>query len=137
MSIFVDQNTRIIVQGITGKEGSFWTGHMLDMGATVVAGVTPGKEGQEVRGVPVYHSVARARAAHTADAAMLFVPPKFTKDAVFEALDAGIGKIVTIADGIPGARLEIIPTAGHLSTVDAPDAVTQVLESYLASVAGS
>jgi succinyl-CoA synthetase alpha subunit len=101
MSIFVDQNTRIIVQGITGKEGSFWTGHMLDMGATVVAGVTPGKEGQEVRGVPVYHSVARARAAHDADAAMLFVPPRFTKDAVFEALDAGIQKVVTIADGIP------------------------------------
>lgn len=101
MSIFVDQNTRIIVQGVTGKEGSFWTGHMLDMGATVVAGVTPGKEGQEVRGVPVYHSVARARTAHDADAAMLFVPPRFTKDAVFEALDAGIQKIVTIADGIP------------------------------------
>ncbi|MEX2442966.1 MAG: succinate--CoA ligase subunit alpha [Alkalispirochaeta sp.] len=104
MSIFVDENTRIIVQGITGKEGAYWTGHMLDMGATVVAGVTPGKEGQDVRGVPVYHSVARARAAHTAhtaDAAMLFVPPRFTKDAVFEALDAGIQKVVTIADGIP------------------------------------
>jgi succinyl-CoA synthetase alpha subunit len=101
VSIFVDQHTRIIVQGITGKEGAFWTGHMLDMGATVVAGVTPGKEGQDVRGVPVYHSVARARTAHDADAAMLFVPPKFTKDAVFEALDAGIRKIVTIADGIP------------------------------------
>jgi len=101
VSIFVDQHTRIIVQGITGKEGAFWTGHMLDMGATVVAGVTPGKEGQEVRGVPVYHSVSRTRTVHDADAAMLFVPPKFTKDAVFEALDAGIKKIVTIADGIP------------------------------------
>lgn len=101
MSIFVDQNTRIVVQGITGKEGSFWTGHMLDMGARVVAGVTPGKEGQSVRDVPVYHSVARATAAHGADAAMLFVPPRFTKDAVFEALDAGIHRIVTIADGIP------------------------------------
>jgi succinyl-CoA synthetase alpha subunit len=101
VSIFVDENTRIIVQGITGTEGSYWTGHMLDMGATVVAGVTPGKEGQAVRDVPVYHSVARARAAHDADAAMLFVPPRFTKDAVLEALDAGISKIVTIADGIP------------------------------------
>jgi len=101
VSIFVDENTRIIVQGITGKEGAYWTGHMLDMGATVVAGVTPGKEGQDVRGVPVYHSVARARAEHTADAAMLFVPPRFTKDAVFEALDAGIQNVVTIADGIP------------------------------------
>jgi succinyl-CoA synthetase alpha subunit len=101
MSIFVDQNTPIVVQGITGKEGSFWTGHMLDMGARVVAGVTPGKEGQTVRDVPVYHSVKRAAAAHGADAAMLFVPPRFTKDAVFEALEAGIHKIVTIADGIP------------------------------------
>jgi succinyl-CoA synthetase alpha subunit len=101
MSIYVDKNTRIIVQGVTGKEGSFWTKHMLDMGANVVAGVTPGKEGQEVQGVPVYHSVRRAVSAHEADAAMLFVPPRFTKDAVFEALDAGLRKVVTIADGIP------------------------------------
>lgn len=101
MSIFVDTGTRIVVQGITGNEGSFWTNHMLGMGSTVVAGVTPGKEGQEVEGVPVYHSVARAVADHPADAAMLFVPPRFTMDAVYEALDAGISRIVTIADGIP------------------------------------
>ncbi|TVR86871.1 MAG: succinate--CoA ligase subunit alpha [Spirochaetaceae bacterium] len=107
MSIFIDKTTRIIVQGITGKEGSFWTGHMIDMGAKVVAGVTPGKEGERVREVPVYHSVARAQAAlrdggeDEAEAAMLFVPPRFTKDAVYEALDAGVRKIVTIADGIP------------------------------------
>lgn len=101
MSIFVDSDTKILVQGITGKEGSFWTGHMLDMGARVLCGVTPGKEGQSVRGVPVYHSVRRSRAQHEVDAAMLFVPPRFTKDAVFEALDAGIKKVVTIADGIP------------------------------------
>jgi len=101
MSIFVDTNTRILVQGITGKEGSFWTGHMLDMGANVLCGVTPGKEGETVRDVPVYHSVRRAVADHPVDAAMLFVPPRFTKDAIFEALDAGIQKIVTIADGIP------------------------------------
>lgn len=101
MSIYVDRNTRVVVQGVTGKEGSFWTKHMLDMGASVVAGVTPGKEGQEVEGVPVYHSVRRALSAHAADAAMLFVPPRFTKDAVLEALDAGLRKIVTIADGIP------------------------------------
>lgn len=101
MSIYVDERTRIVVQGITGQEGSFWTGHMIEMGARVVAGVTPGKEGETIRGVPVYHSVGRAGAEHEADAAMLFVPPRFTKDAVFEALEAGIGKIVTIADGIP------------------------------------
>ena len=93
MSIFVDKSTRVIVQGITGKEGSFWTSHMLDMGASVVAGVTPGKEGERVRDVPVYHSVRRAHDAHEADAAMLFVPPRFTKDAVFEALDAGLQKL--------------------------------------------
>lgn len=101
MSIFIDENTRVLVQGITGKEGSFWTGHMRDLGTNVVAGVTPGKEGQEVGGVAVYHSVRRAIAEHEIDAAMLFVPPRFTMDAVFEALDAGIRKIVTIADGIP------------------------------------
>ncbi len=101
MSIFCDNSTQIIVQGITGKEGSFWTKHMVEMGAKVVAGVTPGKEGQEVAGVPVYHSVYRAVREHTADAAILFVPPRFTMDAVYEALDSGLERIVTIADGIP------------------------------------
>lgn len=101
MSIFIDNDTKVIVQGITGKEGSFWTKHMIELGTQVVAGVTPGKEGQEVEGRPVYHSVRRAVSDHEADAAMLFVPPRFTKDAVFEALDSGIQKIVTIADGIP------------------------------------
>ncbi len=101
MSIFIDRDTKVLVQGITGKEGSFWTGHMIDLGTQVTCGVTPGKEGQEVCGKPVYHSVRRAVAEHEVDAAMLFVPPRFTKDAVFEALDGGIKKIVTIADGIP------------------------------------
>jgi succinyl-CoA synthetase alpha subunit len=101
MSIFIDRATRVVVQGITGAEGAFWTKHMIDLGTQVVAGVTPGKEGQAVEGRPVYHTVRRAVAEHKADAAMLFVPPRFTKDAVFEALDAGLNKIVTIADGIP------------------------------------
>ena len=101
MSIFIDRDTKVLVQGITGKEGSFWTGHMIDLGTQVTCGVTPGKEGQAVCGKPVYHSVRRAVAEHEVDAAMLFVPPRFTKDAVFEALDGGIKKIVTIADGIP------------------------------------
>ncbi len=101
MSIFVDASTRILVQGITGTEGSYWTGHMLDMGARILCGVTPGKEGQSVREVPVFHSVRRAIADREVDAAMLFVPPRFTKDAVLEAIDSGIKKIVTIADGIP------------------------------------
>ena len=101
MSIFIDRQTNVCVQGITGSEGSFWTKHMIDLGTAVVCGVTPGKEGQMVEGIPVYHSVKNAMKYHKIDATMLFVPPKMTKDAVFEALDAGIKKIVTIADGIP------------------------------------
>lgn len=101
MSILIDQSTRVLVQGITGKEGAFWTQHMVDMGTRVVAGVTPGKEGQRCCGAPVYHSVRNAVAEHSADAAMVFVPPKFVLDAVLESLDAGIRLIVTLADGIP------------------------------------
>ena len=101
MSIFIHKDSRVVVQGVTGKEGAFWAKHMKDMGTQVVFGVTPGKEGQDVDGIPVYHSVRRGIKDHPADVAMLFVPPKFTKDAVYEALDAGIKKICTIADGIP------------------------------------
>ncbi len=101
MSIFIDQSTKVLVQGITGKEGSFWTKHMIDLGTNVVAGVTPGKEGQVVEGKPVYNTVRKAVENHEVEASMLFVPPRLTKDAVFEALDAGIKKIVTVGDGIP------------------------------------
>ena len=98
MSIFIDKSDKVLVQGITGTEGAFWTKHMMDLGTAVVAGVTPGKEGQHIEGVPVYHTIRRAVSDRPANAAMLFVPPRFTKDAVFEA---DIKKIVTIADGIP------------------------------------
>jgi succinyl-CoA synthetase alpha subunit len=101
MSIFIDKNTRVLIQGITGGEGAFWTKHMMEMGTDVVCGVTPGKGGQKVENVPVFNTVSRAVEEHEADAAMLFVPPRFTRDAVMEALDAGIKKIVTVADGIP------------------------------------
>jgi succinyl-CoA synthetase alpha subunit len=101
MSIFIDGSTKVLVQGITGKEGSFWTKHMIDLGTNVVAGVTPGKEGQIVEGKPVYNTVRKAVENHQVEASMLFVPPRLTKDAVFEALDAGIKKIVTVGDGIP------------------------------------
>ncbi|MDD4702370.1 MAG: CoA-binding protein [Desulfovibrio sp.] len=101
MSIFIDETTTVAVQGATGKEGSYWMQHMKDMGTKVVFGVTPGKEGQNVGGVPIYHSVQRGMKNAPAELSMLFVPPRFTKDAVFEALDAGIKKIVTIAEGIP------------------------------------
>ncbi|MBM3859324.1 MAG: succinate--CoA ligase subunit alpha [Verrucomicrobia bacterium] len=101
MSIFIDSETKVLVQGITGNEGSFWTKHMLGCGTHVVGGVTPGKAGQQVEGVPVFNTVRKAVAETKADASVLFVPPAFTKDAVFEALDAGIGKIVVTAEGVP------------------------------------
>jgi succinyl-CoA synthetase alpha subunit len=101
MSIFIDQTTKVCVQGITGKEGAFWTEKMIGLGTQVVCGVTPGKKGQTVAGVPVYNSVKEASKNHDIDASMLFVPPRFTKDAVFEALESGVKKIVTIGDGIP------------------------------------
>lgn len=101
MSIFMDRNVKVLVQGITGKEGSFWTKHMRDMGTNVVAGVTPGKAGQMMDGIPVFGSVRQAMINIEVDASMIFVPPMFAKDAVMEALDSDIKKIVYIADGIP------------------------------------
>ena len=101
MSVIIDSTTRVLVQGITGKESRFWTRHMIDYGTNVVAGVTPGKEGQEVEGVPVFHTVRRAVAEFPADASLLFVPPHFAKDAVHEALDAGIETVVVLSEGIP------------------------------------
>jgi succinyl-CoA synthetase alpha subunit len=101
MSVYITRENKVLVQGMTGQEGSYWTKHMRELGTDVVFGVTPGKEGQAVDGVPVYHSIENGLKEHPADTAMLFVPPKFTKDAVFEALDAGILKVVTVAEGIP------------------------------------
>lgn len=101
MSVILDSTTRVLVQGITGREGSFWTKHMADYGTKVVAGVTPGREGQEVEGVPVFDTVRRATAELPADASLLFVPPRFARDAVYEALDAGIRTVVVLCEGIP------------------------------------
>ncbi|MFP4077573.1 MAG: succinate--CoA ligase subunit alpha [Bacillota bacterium] len=101
MSVFIDKTMHVLVQGITGKEGAFWTRHMRELGTPVVCGVTPGKEGETVEGVPVYHTIKRAQKHHAIDAAMVFVPPRLAKDAIFEALEAGIKRIVTVADGIP------------------------------------
>ena len=101
MSIFIDHTTRVLVQGMTGQEGRFWSEHMISLGTQVVCGVTPGKAGETVHDRPIYHTVAQALRHHAVDAAMVFVPPRLTKDAVLEALAAGIKKVVTIADGIP------------------------------------
>jgi succinyl-CoA synthetase alpha subunit len=101
VSVIIDAQTRVLVQGITGQEGRFWTGHMIGLGTNVVSGVTPGKEGQEVEGVPVFDTVRRATEEFAADASLLFVPPRFARDAVYEALDAGIRTVVVLCEGIP------------------------------------
>jgi succinyl-CoA synthetase alpha subunit len=101
MSIFVDKNSRVAVQGITGKEGQFHTRHCVDYGTQVVAGVTPGKAGQKMDAVPVFNTVKAAVDATGANCSLIFVPPAFAADAVMEAADAGIGVIVAITEGIP------------------------------------
>ena len=101
MSILIDKSTRLIVQGITGRDGAFHTKQMLDYGTKVVAGVTPGKGGEQVHGVPVYDSVAEAVAATKANASVIYVPAAFAADAVEEAADAGIALIVCITEGLP------------------------------------
>jgi len=79
LSVIIDSETRVLVQGITGQEGRFWTGHMMELGTDVVAGVTPGKEGQEVERVPVFDTVRRATQEAEVDASLLFVPPRFAR----------------------------------------------------------
>jgi succinyl-CoA synthetase alpha subunit len=101
MSIFVDENTKVIVQGLTGGQGRFHGLRNRDYGTKVVAGVTPGKGGTDVDGVPVYDTVADAVAATGADASFVVVPPKFAADAIMEAADAGVTFIVCITEGIP------------------------------------
>ena len=101
MSIFVDKDTRLLVQGITGKEGQFHTRNCVAYGTRVVAGVTPGKGGQDMDGIPVFNTVAGAVRATDADASMIFVPPPFAADAILEAADAGVALIVCITEGIP------------------------------------
>lgn len=101
MSIFVNKNTRLLVQGITGKEGKFHTQQCIAYGTRVVAGVTPGKGGQEMDGVPVFNTVAEAVKATGANCSMIFVPPPFAADGIREAVDAGIPMIVAITEGIP------------------------------------
>lgn len=100
MSIFVDENTKLMVQGITGSQGRFHTELMLEYGTEIVAGVTPYKGGQEVEGVPVYDTVEEAVAAG-ANASIVFVPARFAADSLYEAVDAGIETIVCITEGLP------------------------------------
>jgi succinyl-CoA synthetase alpha subunit len=101
MSIFVDKNTRVLVQGITGREGMFHTRQCIEYGTKVVAGVTPGKGGQKMDDVPVFNTVKNAVSDTGADCGMIFVPPPFAADAIMEAVDAGLRLIVAITEGIP------------------------------------
>ena len=101
MSIFVDNNTRLLVQGITGKEGQFHTQQCVAYGTNVVAGVTPGKGGQKMDDIPVFNTVTKAVAQTGANCSMIFVPPAFAADAIMEATDAEVDIIVAITEGIP------------------------------------
>jgi succinyl-CoA synthetase alpha subunit len=101
MSIFVDEKNKVVVQGATGHQGVFHIGEMLNFGTKVVAGVTPGKAGQEVKGIPIFNDVKDAVDETDANTSLILVPPRFAKDAVLEALDSGIKTIVTITENIP------------------------------------
>jgi succinyl-CoA synthetase alpha subunit len=116
MSILVDEKSRIVVQGITGKEGAFHTKQMLDYGTKVVAGVTPGKGGQKVEGVPVFNTVRQAVQKEGANVACIFVPPPFAADAVIDAAASGIEVIVCITEGIP--VLDMVKVSGFLKGRD-------------------
>ena len=101
MAIFIDKETRVLVQGIPGKEGRFHAGQCRDYGTQIVAGVTPGKGGQEMDGIPVFNSVAEACRATGANASMIVVPPPFAAEAILEAVDAELDLVVCITEGIP------------------------------------
>ncbi|MFO7638286.1 MAG: succinate--CoA ligase subunit alpha [bacterium] len=101
MSILVDEQTKVLVQGITGRDGAFHAQAMKSYGTQVVGGVTPGKGGTEVEGMPVFDSVAEAAARTGANASIIFVPAAFATDAMYESIDAGLGLVVCVAEGVP------------------------------------
>ena len=112
MSVLVDKKTRVVVQGITGREGSFHTEQMLEYGTKVVAGVTPGKGGTKHLGVPIFNTVREAVAKTRANAAAIFVPPAFAADAVLEASEASLPLVVCITEGIP--TLDMVRVKAYL-----------------------
>ncbi|MXR52474.1 succinate--CoA ligase subunit alpha [Halovenus sp. WSH3] len=129
MSVLVDDDTRVVVQGITGGEGKFHTEQMIEYGTNVVAGAVPGRGGQEVAGVPVYDTVAGAAREEDADAAVVFVPPAFAGDALFEALDAPLDLVVAITEGIPTQDMsrvyrQLQDTDTHLVGPNCPGVIT-------------
>ena len=116
MSVLVNKDSKIIVQGFTGSEGTFHAGQMIEYGTNVVGGVTPGKGGQSHLERPVFNTVAEAVARVGADTTIIFVPPAFAADAIMEAADAGIKVIITITEGIPVA--DMIKTANYIKDKD-------------------
>jgi len=116
VSILVDGRTRLVVQGITGREGAFHAGRNKAYGTNVVAGVTPGKGGQDVDGIPVFNTLHQAVQETEANAAMVFVPPRFAPDALYEAIESGVELIICITEGIPAHDMLRIYT--HLKRGD-------------------
>ncbi len=116
MSILINNNTRLLVQGITGRDGSFHTRQMLDYGTNVVAGVTPGKGGMEVEGVPVFNFLSEAVKKTEANTSVIFVPARFSSSAIYEAADAGIKLIVCISEGLP--TIELVKITAYLKNKD-------------------
>ena len=116
MAILVDESTKLVVQGLTGREGSFHGLRNREYGTDLVAGVTPGKGGQDVEGVPVFDTVHEAVAGTGANTGMVFVPPPFAADAIFEAADAGIETIICITEGIPAH--DMLRVYNHLQNTD-------------------
>jgi succinyl-CoA synthetase alpha subunit len=114
VSVLIDSNTRLIVQGITGREGSFHAQQMLDYGTRVVAGVTPGKGGTKHLGVPVFNTVAEAVKATRANASVIFVPPPFAADAILEAMESQLPLVICITEGLP--TLDMVRVAAALKT---------------------
>jgi succinyl-CoA synthetase alpha subunit len=105
VAIIVDNDTRLVVQGATGREGSFHTLRNRDYGTEVVAGVTPGKGGAELEGIPIFDTVAEAVEQAGADTTMVFVPARFAADAIYESVDAGVGTVICIAEGLPAHEM--------------------------------
>ncbi len=112
MSILVDRDTRVLVQGMTGREGSFHTEQMVEYGTNVVSGVTPGGKGKSVAGAPVFDTVADAVAETAPNVAIIFVPARFAPDAIYEAVDNGLPLVICITEGIPVA--DMVPLYAHV-----------------------
>ena len=118
MSVLVDNNSRIVCQGITGNQGSFHTEQCIAYGTNVVAGVTPGRGGEEHLGVPVFNTMHEAVAETGADVSMIYVPAPFAADAILEAADSGVGLVVCITEGIP--VLDMVKARAALADYDCP-----------------